>query len=100
MNKGLFCSREPLKNLTVFVKSKALNLGKRVGEVKSSAWDHVVIGVYQGRFAREKKTRPSRRSLSIRRFWVKGGKMEAKKGESFFQLSPPSPHPHLKSPLP
>ena len=29
-------------------------MGKRVGELKSSAWDHVVIGVYQGRFAREK----------------------------------------------
>ena len=38
-----------------------------------------------------------RNSLSIRRFWGKMGKMEAKKGES---SSSPSPLPHLKSPLP
>jgi len=46
---------------------------------------------------------PSRRSLSIRRFWGNGGKMEAKKGESFLQLSPPSPLPpppsKISSPL-
>ena len=36
-------------------------------------------------------------SLSIRRFWGKRGKMEAKKGES---SSPPFPVSHLKSPLP
>ena len=37
-------------------------------------------------------------SLSIRRFWLKRGKREAKEGESEKKLPPPVPHP--KSPLP
>ena len=45
---------------------------------------------------------PHLSSLSIRRFWGKRGKMEAKKGESWRRetSSPPSPLPHQKSPLP
>jgi len=39
-----------------------------------------------------------RSSPSIRRFWEKRGKMEAKKGESF--IFSPLPPPQLKSPLP
>ena len=73
----------------MFVKSKALSLGKRVGEVKSSAWDHVVIGVYQGRFAREKEKTFLAAQPEHQAFLGERRKDGSEKGRELLPLLPP-----------
>ena len=74
-------------------------MGKRVGELKSSAWDHLVIGVYQGRFARQKMSLAEQPEYQA--FPEERGKDGSEKGRELPPaLSPlPSPPSKISSPL-